>query len=88
VDELRAEMELGKLIDRRVEKNRASEEREALWAESVRAYHDKRRWELTEAWASYHREQAERLEKTARELAAEHREKAQELMTDGLKERK
>ena len=86
MDELRADMELGKLIDRLAQKNGASEERETLWAESVRAYHEKRRRELTEAWASYHREQAERLEKTAAELAAGHREKAQKLMIDGHEE--
>jgi hypothetical protein len=57
-----------------------------LWAESVRAYHEKRQRELTEVWVSYHREQAERLEKTAAALAAEHRLKAEMLMENGYEE--
>jgi hypothetical protein len=44
VDELRADLQLGKLIDKQAEKNGASEELEALWAASVRAFHAKRGW--------------------------------------------
>jgi hypothetical protein len=86
VGELRADIEEGKLIDRRAEKNGASKEREALWAESVRAYHERRRRELTEAWVTYHWRQAGHLERTAASLAAYHRERAEALLDDNQRE--
>jgi hypothetical protein len=39
MDELRVELELGKLIDKQAQKNGSSEERKALWAAGVRACH-------------------------------------------------
>jgi hypothetical protein len=72
VDELRADLELGKLIDKRAERNGAAgEEREALWAESVRVHHARRREENRLAWCDYHR----RLQALHQGLADEHAEK-------------
>jgi hypothetical protein len=69
VEELRADPELGKLIDKRAEKNgAASKEREALWAQSVRVHHARRREENRLAWRDYHR----RLQALHQGLADEH----------------
>jgi hypothetical protein len=71
------------LIEKRAEQNGHVEQgREDLWASSVRAYRLRKQEDLRSAWAAFHTGQAERIEKTARELAAEHREKAEQLMTD------
>ena len=53
MDELRADLELGKLIHRQAEKNSASEKREELWAASVRAYHAKRGEDLRLQWREH-----------------------------------
>ena len=53
MDELRADLELGKLIDKQAERNGASEEREALWAASVGAYHAKRGEDLRLQWREH-----------------------------------
>ena len=56
MDELRADLELGILVDKRPEKNVASEEeRQALWAGSVGAYYARRRWDLRLAWCAHYR---------------------------------
>ena len=55
MDELRADLELGKLIDKQAEKNAVSEEREALWAASVGAYHAKRGEDLRLQWCEHFR---------------------------------
>ncbi len=56
---------------------------EELYAESVRRYQERRRKESRAAWASYHLNQAARLEATAAELAAFHRAQALALEESG-----
>ncbi len=60
----------------------ADQERTDLWLESVRAYNAQRQRQNRAEWYAFHMDQAERIEKTARELAEEHRQQAEELMTD------
>lgn len=71
--------QLDALIDKRAEQRDAERQREAMYAESVRRYHDRRRKRNREAWHEFHVSQAERLERTAAELAASHRARAEAL---------
>jgi hypothetical protein len=71
--------QLDALIDKRGKQNAAEREREELYAESVRRYYERRRECNRQLWHSYHLGQAERLERTAAELAASHRAKADAL---------
>ena len=50
-----------------------------MYAESVRRYYERWRERSRQLWHSYHLDQAERLERTAAELAASHRAKADAL---------
>jgi hypothetical protein len=58
-------------------------EREAMYAESARRYHARRRKRNREAWHEFHVSQAERIERTAAKLAASHRAKSDALAGDG-----
>jgi hypothetical protein len=60
---------------------------EAMWAASARAYHSRRQEEMRAAWCAYHERMAESIERTAAELAAEHRQKAENLTENGHEER-
>ena len=60
--------------------------REELWRESVRVYHERREAASREAWAAYHRSAAERIERTAAVIAAEHRARAAMLLPNGREE--
>ena len=71
--------QLDALIDKRAKQNAAEREREEMYAESVRRYHDLRCKRNREAWHEFHVSQAERIERTAAELAASHRLKAKTL---------
>jgi hypothetical protein len=71
--------QLDALIDRRAKQNAAEREREAMYADSVRRYHQRRREHNRRLWRTYHLERAECLERTAAELAASHRVKAKAL---------
>ncbi len=82
----KASREIDDFITRRAEQNAAELEREVAWAESVRGYHARRRRENAAAWCAFHREQAERIERTAAALAWAHREKAEKLLEDREKE--
>lgn len=73
---------LDALIERRAEQNAAEGEREALWKESVRTHHEKRRRKYAAEWYGYHLDQAERLERTAAALAEEHRARAAALLEE------
>jgi hypothetical protein len=66
--------QLDALIDKRAEQGDAEREREreAMYAQSVRRYYERRRECNQQLWRSYHLDQAERLERTAAELAASH----------------
>lgn len=75
--------QLDALIDKRAKQGGAEREREAMYAESVRRYHARRRERNRAAWREFHISQAERLEQTAASLAAEHRERADALGGEG-----
>ena len=67
--------QLDALIDKRA-KQQGDAEREAMYAESVRRYHERQRERNRQLWRTYHLDRAERLERTAASLAAGHRAKA------------
>jgi hypothetical protein len=71
--------QLNALIDRRAKQRDAEREREAMYAESVRRYLALRQKRKREAWHEFHLSQAQRIERTAASLAAEHRSKAEAL---------
>ena len=59
--------------DRRRVKEEGERPAEEMYAESCRAFEARRRLEIRAAWYGYYMDQAERIERTAAELAAEHR---------------
>jgi hypothetical protein len=71
--------QLDALIDKRAKRNTAEREREEMYAQSVRRYHALRRKRNRDAWHEFHVSQAERIERIAASLAAEHRSKAEAL---------
>ena len=71
--------QLDALIDKRAKQRDAERKREAMYAQSVRRYHARRRKRNQEAWHEFHLDQAERIERTAAILAADHRSKAEAL---------
>jgi hypothetical protein len=74
--------QLDALIDKGAKQGEAEKEREAMYAESVRRYHARRRKRNRVAWHKFHVSQAERIERTAASLAAEHRSKAEALLEE------
>ncbi len=70
------EMQLDKIMEQRAVEARDANAIEELWQHSTRAHRERRRQEHAAAWRAYHLEQAERLERTAAELAASHRARA------------
>jgi hypothetical protein len=72
--------QLDTLIDKRAKQG--DTEREEMYAESVRRYHERRRERNRELWRAYHLERADCLVRTAAELAAEHEAKAQALLEE------
>ncbi|MDP8974352.1 MAG: hypothetical protein M3N45_14585 [Actinomycetota bacterium] len=76
--------QLDALIDKRAKQNAAEREREAMYAQSVRRYHERQRERNRQLWRTYHLERAECLERTAASLAAEHRFKAEALAGSNL----
>ncbi len=75
----RVEAELDRFIEKRARDRSKENALEEAWAASERAHRQKRREENAAAWRSYHLSQAERLEQTAADLAASHRQRAAEL---------
>jgi hypothetical protein len=74
--------ELNYLTERRVrQRNEANSVAEA-WAASERAFYERIQEEHRLEWHSFHLDQAERIERTAAELAESHRAKAQELLNE------
>ena len=59
--------------------NRADEEREELYMESVRRHNASLREEMRRAWVGYHRAQAESARRTLGALVAEHEAAAEAL---------
>ncbi|MDP9476525.1 MAG: hypothetical protein M3R38_12730 [Actinomycetota bacterium] len=73
--------ELDRLINRRASEDRRPDptELDDGYVASVRRYNARRRAEARALWHAFHLEQAARIERTAAQLAAGHREKAAEL---------
>ena len=71
--------QLDDLVDKRAKQNAAEREREAMYAESVRRYHARRQERNRAEWREFHLGQASSIERTAAELAASHRSKAEAL---------
>ena len=83
------ESDLDRLITKRHDQHAAENGHrpsEELWAESERAFDARREAESREAWAAYHRSAAERIERTAAQIAAEHRVRAEMLLPNGREE--
>jgi hypothetical protein len=76
------EQQLDQFIEHQGQKAKAECEREELYAESVRRFHEKRRRDNKEAWCAFHLHQAESIERTAAELAANHRARAEALFEE------
>ena len=84
LDDLKkAEQQIDTFISKRAEAKKAANAEEAAWAESVRRYDARRRERNRELWRAYHLNQANCLERTAAELAASHRSKADALAEQG-----
>ena len=77
-----AEAQINQFIERRSRESSAEREREEMYAESVRRYHARRQERNRELWRAYYLDQAERLERTAGELAASHRARAGRLLEE------
>jgi hypothetical protein len=71
--------ELDRLIERRSRKEQDPDEREDLWVESVRIFHERARAERRQQWTEFHRGMA----LLHGRLAAEHEEKAAKLLDEG-----
>ena len=67
-----SDAQIDTLIVRRAEQNGADRDREALWMDSVRRYHEDRTEDFTRSWYYYHR----RLARTHRSISDEHIEHA------------
>ena len=75
----KAEAQIDEFIRKRSRESEEQRRIEAEWAASERAHRDRRRERNRDLWRSWHLRQAERLERTAAELAADHRAKAEAL---------
>jgi hypothetical protein len=72
--------ELAHLLEGRSSRELNSDEREALWRESVRSYNARRREEMRAAWWKYHQGQAARHRAVLEALIARHEDEAAKLM--------
>ncbi len=82
-----AEASIDAFILKRSASQEAANREEAAWAESTRRFNERRRERNRELWRAYHLSRAEGLERTAAELAAGHRARAEALLeTDERKE--
>jgi hypothetical protein len=70
---------ISKRHDQRV-KAEGERQAEEMWAESVRRYNAQQRERHRAEWYAYHAAQAERVERTAAQIAADHRAQAQKLL--------
>ncbi len=73
------EAEIDLFIERRARDAGDAARVEELWKESTRAHREMRQEANRVAWRCFYLEQAERLERTAAELAASHRARAARL---------
>jgi hypothetical protein len=72
--------ELAHLLEGRSSRELNSDEREALWRESVRSYNARRREEMRAASWKYHQGQAARHRAVREALIARHEDEAAKLM--------
>lgn len=72
--------ELAHLLEGRSSRELDSDEREALWRESVRSYNARRREQMRAAWWKYHQGQAARHRAVLEALIARHEDEAAKLM--------
>jgi hypothetical protein len=75
----RVEAELDSFILKRVREREDEPRIEEAWAESARRHAEKLRQDNEAAWYAFHLSQAERIERTAAQLAADHRARAEAL---------
>jgi hypothetical protein len=76
------EAELDRFIEKRARAGEDQRRVEAEWAISERRHRERRRERNRELWRYWHLDQAERLERTAAELATDHRAKTAALAED------
>lgn len=74
-----AEASLDAFIERRARDKQEANRVEEEWAVSERRHREQRRAQNRELWRTYHLERAQALERTAAELAADHRARAEAL---------
>ena len=74
-----AEAKLDQFIEKRAREARDANKVAQLWEDSERRHRERRRERLREEWREYHLRTAEGLERTAAELAADHRARAEAL---------
>ena len=79
----RAEASIDAFILSRSRSQEEANREEAAWAESTRRFNERRRERNRLLWREYHLRRAEGLERTAAELAASHRSKAEALSEGG-----
>jgi hypothetical protein len=70
------EAELTRMIEKRARKEQDPDEREDLWVESVRRFHERSEAEMRSRWIEYEQHMTE----LHTRLAEEHREKAEQLL--------
>jgi hypothetical protein len=79
----KAEQQIDQFIERRARERAHANKEEEFWVEQERRRRERRHEENRLAWHSYHLGQAERIERTAADLAASHRSKAEALTDEG-----
>lgn len=77
-----AEQQIDQFIEKRARQKADAKRIEEEWATSERRHREQRRERHRELWRSWHLGQAERLERTAAQLAASHRSKAEALVDE------
>jgi hypothetical protein len=79
----RADIELNKLITKRFDPHDGDALLEPGYIESVKHYNERRQEENRQAWAEYHRQQAQRFRTLLAGLIARHEERALKLLEGG-----
>lgn len=78
------ESELDRIIEKRAAERKDAKHVEDVWRESARVHEERLREENRAVWYGYHMDQAERIERVASQIAATHRERAEELASEEL----
>ncbi len=72
--------DIDRMIERRSRQSGEERPEEAMYAESVRRYHARRRQEIRAEWYAYHADQAERLRRSMTVLVEHHETQAMKLL--------